>query len=102
MSRGVPLDHVIARNVRELLDERGISHGRLAAWMRALGLDWTTNRVAQTVTLRRSTTLMELAGLCNVLKVPLDRLLAGDDKISLTRHVRDVDSGPDEFVPLAA
>lgn len=101
MALGIPLDHVIARNLRELIEQRGIHHATLAAWMRAVGIDWTANRVAQTVTLRRSLSLLELAALCNLLGVPLDRLLGGDDEVALPRQSRDTDSGPDVTAPLA-
>lgn len=100
MADGIPLDHVIARNLRELIQERGMTHGAVASWMQALGIDWSTNRVAQTVTLRRSLSLLEVAALCRLFRVPLDRLLAGDDQIALPRTQRDTDSGPDETAGL--
>lgn len=101
MTTGVPLDHVIARNLRELVEERGLTHRQFASWMQALGFDWTANRVAQTVTLRRSLGLSELAGVCNVLAVPLERLLAGEDEIVLSTTPATADR-PTTTAPLAA
>ena len=76
------LEHVIARNVAELRRERGWTQIDLAAHMRKVGLTWQTNRVAQIETLRRPVSIIEVYGLCRVLKVPMDRLLTGADEIT--------------------
>lgn len=79
MEYGTLLQHVVARNMAELMTDRGWRQADLAARMQRLGFDWTINRVAQTVTLRRPTTLLEVAALCGLFGVGLDRLLAGGD-----------------------
>jgi hypothetical protein len=81
---GDNLDHVVIGNLRELIAEHHLTHEDLASAMQAQGLShWTRNRVAQTVTLRRSLTLTEIVGVCMVFKVPMGRLLKGDDRFVL-------------------
>lgn len=71
------IEHVIARNVLELIVERGWRQSDVAVRMQRIGFDWTPNRVAQTVTLRRPVTLLEVTGLCSLFGVDLERLLSG-------------------------
>lgn len=77
------LEHVIARNVAELREEREATQADLAAKMRHNGFTWTTNRVTQLETLRRPVSLLEVVGLSHVFLVPVERLLAGDDLIDM-------------------
>ncbi len=83
MSSPVTLDEVLARNVRTELEARGLRHEDLAARMRTHGLRWSANTVAQVVGMRRHVSLLEAAGLCSALQVPLAQLLAGDDLITV-------------------
>lgn len=80
---GTRLEHVIARNVSELRADRGATQPDLAARMHASGFAWSTNRVTQIETLRRPVSLLEVVGLAHVFFVPVSRLLAGDDEITL-------------------
>jgi DNA-binding Xre family transcriptional regulator len=77
------VDHAIAARVRELLAERGWRHSDLATKMRQHGCDWTTNRVAQFVTLRRGLSLVELSGLCAALSVTLSQLLDSGELVTM-------------------
>jgi len=80
---GTRLEHVIARNVAELRTEHGWTQAELAREMHAWGFTWATNRVTQLETLRRPVSLLEVIGLAMVFDLPVERLLAGDDKIAL-------------------
>lgn len=80
---GSRLEHVIARNVAELRTEHQATQPDLAEKMHAGGFGWSTNRVAQIETLRRPVSLLEVVGLARVFFVPVSRLLAGDDEITL-------------------
>lgn len=80
---GARLEHVIARNIAELRAERQATQPELAARMRANGFGWSTNRVTQIETLRRPVSLLEVVGLARVFGVPVSRLLAGDDEVTL-------------------
>ena len=80
---GPRIEHVIARNVTELRDERGTTQTDLAEAMRRIGFRWQANRVAQIETLRRPVALLEVVGLSRVFGVPVSRLLAGEDEIAL-------------------
>lgn len=71
------LEHVMARNAAELRQERGWTQRDLAMGMTVHGYRWTSNRATQVETLRRALSLDEMAALCGVFEVPLDRLLAG-------------------------
>lgn len=75
------LRSVVALNLRQLIEDHNMRHADVAAGMAARGFGWTTNRVAQTVTLRRMPKLDELAGLCAVFGVPLAELLKGADDV---------------------
>jgi transcriptional regulator with XRE-family HTH domain len=77
------LEHVIARNLIELREEKGVTQSEVAATMRANGYSWQTNRVTQIETLRRPVSLLEVVGLSYVFLVPVSRLLAGEDDIEL-------------------
>jgi transcriptional regulator with XRE-family HTH domain len=77
------LDRVIARNLRELIEAKGLRHAELAFLLNANeGMAWTANRITQVVTERRRLSLLELAALCNELEAPIGRFLAGDDEVS--------------------
>jgi len=76
-------EHVVARNVAELREERRWSQVELARRMAASGLGWTPNRAAQIESLRGTVNMVEVLGLCWTFQVPLSRLLAGDDTIEL-------------------
>lgn len=80
---GTRLEHVIARKVAELRTEHGWTQADLAREMRDWGFTWATNRVAQLETLRRPVSLLEVIGLAMVFDLPVEQLLAGDDKIAL-------------------
>ncbi len=77
------LEHVAARNMRDLRGERGWSQADLASYMKINGFTWTPNRVAQLETLRRPVSLLELLGLAWTFGVGVDRLLAGEDRVAL-------------------
>ncbi|TFV67227.1 UNVERIFIED_ORG: hypothetical protein E4P37_03455 [Bacillus sp. AZ43] len=86
------LDALVADRVRELLAEDGLRHEDLAAGMRTLGFRWRANRVTQLATGRRGISLVELAGICEVLRRPLAELLGGagaDEKITLPHPQHD-------------
>ena len=83
MSMSTRLEHVMARNVAELRTEHGWTQAELAREMHDWGFTWATNRVAQLETLRRPVSLLEVIGLAMVFDLPVERLLAGDDKIAL-------------------
>lgn len=89
----IKLDHLIARNMAELRNDRGWTQPDLAWRMKTMGMPWTPNRITQIETLRRSVSLLEVSALAWVFEVPVTRLLAGDDDIEM----------PDEktVVPLA-
>lgn len=77
------LEHVIARNIAELREEKGATQADLAAKMRANGFAWQTNRAAQIETLRRPVSLLEVVGLARVFFVPVGRLLEGSDEVDM-------------------
>lgn len=75
------LDGVIAQRLRALLEEKGLRQQDLAADLGTLGFKWTPNRVAQVVTGRRPLSLLEAAGVCEALGVPLADLLGSADAV---------------------
>ena len=81
--QGTELDHVVARNLRQVADARDLRHVDVAMYATAVGLHWTANTVAQILTLRRGLSLLELPLLAAALGVPVGDLLAGDDAIAL-------------------
>ena len=98
---GSRLEHVIARNIALLRTEHSATQPDLAGKMQANGFTWSTNRVAQIETLHRPVSLLEVVGLAAVFRVPVSRLLAGDDEINLPSGatwplsvVRDALKGP--------
>lgn len=86
------LDALLAGRLRELLAEQGMRHQDLADGMRGLGFPWTANRVTQVVTGRRALSLLEIAGLCELLRRPLADLLEHNGDVALpTGSVRTLD-----------
>ena len=77
------LEHVIARNVIELREEKSATQSDLAEKMRKNGFAWQTNRVTQIETLRRPVSLLEVVGLSRVFHVPVGRLLEGADNVDM-------------------
>jgi transcriptional regulator with XRE-family HTH domain len=96
---------VVAGRVRELLTADGLRHEDLAAGMRSLGFRWRANHVAQVVTGRRALSLLEIAGVCEVLRRPLAELLAdaeaADPKITLPHSEHDAVRVPLAFIRAA-
>lgn len=88
----LPLDHVLAKNIRALREAHGWRQADLAEQAAAQGLAWTANRVAQVETLRRKLDLIELAGLCWLFGCSLETLLEGDETVELP--------APNQTVPL--
>lgn len=80
------LDAVIAQRLRALLDDKGMRQQDLAAGLGTLGFDWTPNRVAQVVTGRRPLSLLESAGVCEALGLPLADLLGSTGEVKLPNH----------------
>src|SRR4051812_29157652 len=64
-----------------LRNEREWTQGDLAWRMKAMGCNWSANRVTQLETLRAKISLFEVVALAWVFEVPLDRLLPGNDSI---------------------
>lgn len=77
------LDEVVAQRIRVLLRELGLRQVDLAARLTALGFDWTPNRVAQVVTGRRPLSLLETAGVCEALGLPISVLLDSAEEVAL-------------------
>jgi hypothetical protein len=69
------LDAELASRLRATLDERGMRREDLARGMVGLGFRWTGNTVTQVVTGRRGLSLLELAGVCEILSLPIGKLL---------------------------
>jgi transcriptional regulator with XRE-family HTH domain len=67
----------LARRLREALEAEGLRQEDLAEAMTGLGFAWTRNRVTQVVTGRGALSVLEIAGLCAVLRVSLADLLGG-------------------------
>ncbi|HEY3924270.1 MAG TPA: hypothetical protein VGL75_06875 [Acidothermaceae bacterium] len=82
-TQGTELDHVVARNLREVVEGRELRHVDVAMYATAVGLHWTANTVAQVLTLRRGLSLLEVPLVAAALGVPVGRLLEGDDAITL-------------------
>lgn len=80
------LDGVVAQRLRALLDDKGMRQQDLAAGLRTLGFNWTPNRVAQVVTGRRPLSLLEAAGICETLGIPLADLLGSAGEVKLPSH----------------
>lgn len=72
------LDKIIAERLRNLLKEEGIRRADVAQGMTALGFHWTANRATQVALGNRSMSVLELAGICAVLRRPLAAIL-GDE-----------------------
>lgn len=81
MTAPVRLEHVIARNMAGLREERRWTQADLAWEMKKRGLNWTCNTVTQIETLRRPISLLAVAALCALFSVEMTRLLAGDEEI---------------------
>ena len=81
--QGIELDHVVARNLREVADVKKLRQVDVAMYATAVGLHWTANTVAQVLTLRRGLSLLEVPLVAAALGVPVGRLLEGDDAIAL-------------------
>lgn len=77
------LDAELAARLRATLDERGMRREDLARGMVGLGFRWTGNTVTQVVTGRRGLSLLELAGVCEVLGLPIGKLLDHDAHVVL-------------------
>lgn len=77
------LDAELASRLRAMLDERGMRREDLARGMVGLGFRWTGNTVTQVVTGRRGLSLLELAGVCEVLGQPLPGLVDPDAQFQL-------------------
>jgi transcriptional regulator with XRE-family HTH domain len=86
------IEHLIARNVIDLRNDRGWTQSELASRMRGAGFsNWQQNRVTQIETMRRPVALLEVIVLSWVFGVPLARLFQGDG---------DVEFPDGESVPL--
>lgn len=95
------LDALMAGRLRAVLDQRGLRREDMARDMTKLGFKWTGNTVSQVITGRRGLSLLELAGVCEVLREPLEGLLGTDgfialpvgpvDLLDITRALRDGD-----------
>jgi transcriptional regulator with XRE-family HTH domain len=77
------LDEVVAERLRALLADKGLRQQDLAAGLGGLGFHWTPNRVAQVVTGRRPLSLLEAAGVCEVLGLSLAGLLGSTGEVTL-------------------
>jgi transcriptional regulator with XRE-family HTH domain len=97
VDQGVPLDHLIAANLRARRLERGMTQAQLASAMRSLGFNWTPNRVTQIETGRRAVLLEEFFVLALLLRQPITGWLKGDVDIRLpgggVLEVKDVRAG---------
>jgi hypothetical protein len=69
------LDAALARRLRAALENQGLRREDIAQLMTGLGFRWTGNTVTQVITDRRALSVLELAGVCEVLKRPLGELL---------------------------
>lgn len=69
------LDALVAERLRSHLEERGLRREDMARAMTELGFRWTGNTVTQVITGRRTLSLLEVAGLCEVLHEPVTALL---------------------------
>src|SRR4051812_20282652 len=58
-------------------------HEDMARAMTNLGFRWTANRVTQVVTARRPMSLLELAGVCAVLRRPIGDLVGDEGEVEL-------------------
>jgi hypothetical protein len=89
------LDKIIAKRLERILDEE-LHHLRredVARGMRGLGFRWTANRVTQVVKGNRSISVLELAGICAVLRRPIAAILGDEGTVELpggTVAVEDV------------
>lgn len=77
------LDELLARRLRELIAAQRLRHQDLADGMRVLGFAWTSNRVTQVITGRRGLSLLEVAGLCELLRRPLSDLIGRSGDVAL-------------------
>jgi len=74
---GKKLEHLVARSMAELREERGWTQSDLAHQMKRFGVDWPLNRATQIETLRGKVTLYEVIALALVFEVPITRLFQG-------------------------
>jgi hypothetical protein len=77
------LDRVIAQNFRGHLEQQGLRREEFASGMTRLGFPWSGNRVTQVTTGRRPLTLLELAGVCSLLRVHLAELIGTEGSVDL-------------------
>lgn len=83
----VQIEHVIARNLKRLREERGWTQADFSTQMWLRGASWSPNRVAQIETLRTRMSLSEIFLLMVTLNVSMSELLAGDDEIIASQSV---------------
>src|SRR4051812_19842332 len=69
------LDAAMGPLLRAALDDAGVRREDFAQQMTGLGFRWSGNTVTQIVTGRRTLSLLELAGVCDVFGKPLADLL---------------------------
>jgi hypothetical protein len=87
------LDAVVARQLREVLDTEVMRREDFAQQMRQLGFRWTGNTITQVVTGRRALSLLEAAGVCAALGVPLADFLGAEGEVKLPNYDKGIPVG---------
>jgi transcriptional regulator with XRE-family HTH domain len=77
------LDRIIATRLKDLLEREGLRREDVARRMTALGFKWTGNRVTQVALGNRSMSVLELAGLCAALRLPVAVLIGDEGEVEL-------------------
>src|SRR3954464_15343738 len=81
------LDKIIADRLDELLGKKGLNLRRedVARGMTALGFPWTANRVTQVVRGHRAMSVLEVAGICAVLRLPLAEIMGDEALVNIEK-----------------